>query len=108
MLFGLTGVFFRDLAEVVQRLCVPRSVEELIEDLFEVSLVGKGPIRILLVAENHVFQDGIRDTQEQRDKLVHLRAIVRNTHWLSMLVCALQDLLHLLELLLSPAIHELI
>lgn len=107
-LLGILGVLLADLAQLVQRFRVLGRVEDFVEDLFQVSLIAEGPIRLVLVAEDDVFEDGVAHAEEHGHELVHLGAIMGHTNGLTTLVRALQHLLHLFELLLILPVEQLV
>jgi hypothetical protein len=100
-------ILFGCLSQFAQRFCVLCGVKDFVEDLLQICLVAEWPQRLVLVAEHHVFEHGVRDTKKHRYLAVHLSAVLVDRNFFATVILRFQHLLKLLKLLLLLLVQQL-
>ena len=93
------------LLDVLQRFCVPGGAKNVVEAFLHAGGVHQRPGRLLLVAENHVFQDGPGYAHELGHLGVHIGASVAKARLAAIIRRRPQDALQGLEGGLDAAGH---
>jgi hypothetical protein len=75
-------------------LGLPLGLKQLIEHALKETRFRKRPKRLILVAENNVLEDGLGNTQQHRDLLLNLGAMVVYLEHFSIRILCLDYLLY--------------